>query len=153
MKKLRIAAHYDAPIERVFELGTDFARYPEWNMVYTDVREITGPSDAVGTRIHATMRFLGRSMDGWAEIVEVDRPWMLRFSGSSREGGSLSYRYDLARAGEGTDFVVEVEYELPAGLFGQIADKLFLERAVERQLRHAIENFKALVETPEAVLV
>lgn len=43
-------------------------------------------------------------------------------------------------------------YELPAGLFGQLADKLFLEKAMERDLRHSTENFKALVEAKAPVL-
>ena len=152
MKRLHMTAHYDAPIEHVFEMGTDYRRWPEWNTVYTVVDEVTGPPAAVGTRVHAEMRFLGRTMDGWAEVIESDPPRMLRFSGASEQGGTLGYVFRMSPAGGGTDFEVETEYELPAGLFGQIADKLFLERAVERQLRHAMENFKALVEAKSPVL-
>ena len=48
---------------------------------------------------------------------------------------------------------MEIDYELPAGLLGQIADKLFVERTIERDLRHSIESFKALVEVKTPVLV
>ena len=54
--------------------------------------------------------------------------------------------------GTGTEVVLEVDYELPAGIFGKVADKLFIERAVERDLRHSIENFKAFIEVKEPVL-
>jgi hypothetical protein len=37
-------------------------------------------------------------------------------------------------------------YELPGGFIGDLAFKLFAERAVERDLRHSNENFKAIVE-------
>jgi uncharacterized membrane protein len=41
---------------------------------------------------------------------------------------------------------MEVDYEVPAGFLGHIADRLFLEKAMERQMRHTAENFKALAE-------
>ena len=51
------------------------------------------------------------------------------------------------------DYVIDIEYELPPGIIGQIADRLFVERAVERDLRHSIENFTALVEAEVPQLV
>jgi uncharacterized membrane protein len=153
MSHLRMTAHYEAPVERVFALGTDFARYPEWNVTYTEIKEIAGPPDRVGTRIHAVMRFLGRTMDGWGELVEIDPPRMFRMTGTSTDGGRLDVVYRMTPAGTGTDLVIEAEYELPAGIIGRIADKLFVERAVERDLHHSIENFRAFVELPQPVLV
>jgi uncharacterized membrane protein len=148
-----MTSHFDAPIERVWELGTDFMRYPEWNVSYPEVKEVTGPVDEVGTRILSVTKVLGRRMEGWGEIVEVDKPRLLKTIGSSNEGGKLTILYRLTPAGEGTDFEVESEYDLPAGFLGHIADKLFVEKAVERDLRHSIENFKALVEAKQPILV
>jgi uncharacterized membrane protein len=54
--------------------------------------------------------------------------------------------YRMTPAGEGTDVEMEVDYEVPAGFLGHIADRLFLEKAMERQMRHTAENFKALAE-------
>ena len=54
--------------------------------------------------------------------------------------------YRLTPVGEGTDVTVEADYELPAGFLGHIADRLFIEKAMERQMRHGFENFKALAE-------
>lgn len=153
MTTVRIKEHIDAPIERVFELVTDYARYPDWNPLYVEVKEVRGPVDKVGTRIHAVMRLLGHRMEGWSEIVEIDPPTYVKFEGTSTEGGKLTLIDRLTRAGTGTDVETESEYELPAGFLGHIADKLFVERTVERQLRHAGENFKALAETKTPVLV
>jgi uncharacterized membrane protein len=153
MKQQRMTAHYDAPIEKVFALGLDYQRYPEWNVSYVEIKEVIGPPGAVGTKVHAVMRTLGRQMEGWAEIVEIDPPRRIKTTGSATTGGQLDVTYRLTPAGTGTDFELEVEYELPAGIFGQIADRLFIERAIERDLRHSLENFKALVEAPEPALV
>jgi hypothetical protein len=35
---------------------------------------------------------------------------------------------------------------LPGGFFGGIADKVFIERQIERDIKHSNENFKALCE-------
>jgi uncharacterized membrane protein len=153
MTTVRTTAHYDAPIERVWDLGTDFMRYPEWNVSYPEVKEVTGPIDQVGTRIHAVTKVLGLRMEGWGDIVEADKPRRLKMVGSSTDGGKLTVIYRLTAAGEGTDFEIESEYELPAGFLGHIADKVFVEKAVERDLRHSIENFKALIELKQPVLV
>lgn len=153
MTIVRIKEHFDAPIERVFELGTDFKRYPEWNGSYSEIKEVIGPPDKVGTRILGVTKVLGRHMEGWGEIVEVDPPRLLKIAGKGLEGGTVTTTYRSSPAGTGTDFEFEGEYELPAGFLGQIADKLFVERAVERDLRHSIENFKAIVEAKAPVLV
>jgi uncharacterized membrane protein len=152
MAHVQIKEHFEAPIDRVFELSTDFKRYPEWNVSYPEVREVTGPI-AVGTKIHAVTKVLGRSLEGWTEIVEVEPPRYLKTKGTSLQGGYLNVEYRLTPAGTGTDFAVEIEYELPAGILGQVFDHLFVERTIERDLRHSIENFKALVEARQPVLV
>ena len=153
MTHLRMTAHYDAPVERVFALGTDFARFPEWNVTYPEIKEVIGPPDRVGTRIHATTRFLGRSMDSWGEIVGIDPPTLLKMAGTSADGGTLEVVYQFIPLGSGTELVIEADYELPAGIIGKIADKVFVERAVERDMRHSLENFKAFLEIEQPALV
>lgn len=153
MTQVRISAHLDAPIDRVFELATDFKRYPEWNVNYVEVPEVLGPTRQLGTRIETTTKLLDRRLEGWSEITEIDVPRHIKLSGSGKEGGKLSVEYRFTPVGMTTDAEVEIEYELPAGPFGKVLDRLFIERAVERDLRHSMENFKAFVEVPEPVLV
>ena len=148
---VHVKEHVDAPIEQVFDLGIDYKRYPEWNVSYTEIKEIVGPNDQVGTKIHSVMRLLGRPIDGWGEIVEIERPHLLKVKGTGTQGGSVTYTNRLTKAGTGADIEVDIEYELPAGFLGQIADKLFIERTVARDLRHSLENLKALLEAKELV--
>jgi len=50
MAHLRMTAHYDAPIEHVFELAVDYKRYPEWNASCEEVMEVVGPPDRSARR-------------------------------------------------------------------------------------------------------
>jgi uncharacterized membrane protein len=153
MTQLRTTAHLEAPIDRIFELLTDFKRYPEWNVNYVEVPEVIGPTNKVGTRIHAVMRLLDRKLTGWAEIVEIEQPSHVKLSGRGDEGGSTITEFRLQPRGLATEVEALIDYELPAGPFGKVLDRLFVERTVERDLRHSMENFKALVEVPQPVLV
>jgi coenzyme Q-binding protein COQ10 len=150
MAHLKLTEHIEAPIEDVFELFIDAKRWPEWFAGGTEVKEITGPPDQVGTRIRDVSTFMGRQMESWTEVVEVERPHLYRMA---TEGAGLkgTGTFRLTPAGQGTDVHVENEYELPAGFLGGIADRLFIEKAMERQLRHSAENFKALAEAKVAV--
>lgn len=153
MTKVRMTTHFDAPIERVFDLATDYSRLPEWNVSYAEIKQVTGPVDKVHTKVHSVMKILGRKMEGWGEVIEVDRPRYVKISGIGDEGGKLIYSQRFTPAAPGTDLEFECEYELPAGILGHIADRLFVEKAVERDLHHSMENFKALVEAKQPVLL
>ena len=50
-------------------------------------------------------------------------------------------------SGDGTRAGVDVDYQLPAGFLGEVAMRLFIERSVERDVRHTLENLKGLVES------
>ena len=64
---------------------------------------------------------------------------------SGAGGAKATLEQTFTEAGGGTDTTVEVEYDLPMGLFAGVAEKL-LGGSVERDLRHSMENFKALCE-------
>ena len=151
MAHVTMTEHFEAPIEQVFDLLMNIERWPEWMPGLIDVKEVTGPLDTVGTRIHEEMRLMGRKIEGWDEVVEVDRPRLWKIA--TPEGGGMkgTATYRLTPAGTGTNFEGEGDYELPMGVLGQVADRLFVDRAMERQMRHALENFKAIVEAKALV--
>ncbi|HJW23031.1 MAG TPA: SRPBCC family protein [Candidatus Limnocylindrales bacterium] len=142
--------HFEVPIERVFDLYIDVKRWPEWMPGLVEIKEVTGPLDTAGTRMREVSRFLGRTMESWDEIAEVERPRLVKMTGLT-EGAKSSMTLRLTPAGQGTDVVIDFDMETPAGFFGHIADRLFIDRAMDRQGRHALENFKALVEAEALV--
>ena len=152
MTHIQLTEHFKAPIDRVFELGIDFKRYPEWNAFFSEIKEVKGLPDKVGTKVFGTMKFLGRPIDGVTEIVEIDKPRLIKFVGTSPQGGSIKSFYKLTPVGTGTDLTIEFEYELPSQFY-TIFEKPFVEKTVERELRHTLENFKAFLEVKLPVLV
>lgn len=150
MAHLRMTAHYEAPVERVFDLATDYARYPEWSVQYDKISHISGPPDEVGTTFRGVIKLLGRKMEGSGEVTGVEPPHYIEIIGKG-SGGTTRTVYRFTEAAAGTDAELELDYELSAGFFGKVADKLFIERSIERALCHSLENFKAFVEEPAPV--
>ena len=70
----------------------------------------------------------------------------MEVTGTTLGGGRARYTVRDEAAGTGTDGTFVMEYELPGGPIGDLANELFMERALERQMRHSNENLKALCE-------
>lgn len=138
--------HVDAPPERTFELGIQAERYPEWEATLVEVKDATGPLDRVGASYTAMMKVGGRRLEGRWEVTRVERPRYLELRGTAPGGGQATVINRFEPAAGGTDLTFELDYELPGGFVGGLADKLFVERAIERDTRHSGENFKAICE-------
>jgi uncharacterized membrane protein len=110
-----------------------------------EVKDCQGRLDHVGAKTTTVGRIMGRNIDGSAETTKADKPhaFAQKFTGAGGAKGSISITYTEARGG--TDATVELEYDLPMGIFGGIAEKL-LGGSIARDLRHSMENFKALCE-------
>jgi uncharacterized membrane protein len=145
MGKVRVSDHINAPIDQVWDLNASCERVPEWNVNIVEVRDCQGRLDRVGAKTTTVGRIMGRNIDGFAETTKADKPhaFAQKFTGAGGVKGSVSITYAEARGG--TDATVELDYDFPMGLFGGIAEKL-LGGSIERDLRHSMENFKALCE-------
>lgn len=153
MGQVTYTQRVDAPPERVFELGLKAERIPEWFHSIVEVKDVTGPLDHIGAAYTALMKIGGRPLEVRWEVVKIDKPTYSELKGTAPGGGWATYSAKNEPAGTGTEVSLELRYELPGGFLGQFADKLFVERAIERDLKHAAENFKALVEAKTPVLV
>jgi carbon monoxide dehydrogenase subunit G len=146
MGHLREEFHVDAPAEAVWDLVTDTQRLVEWQSGLVEVKDATGKLDRVGAAFSPVFRFAGRRLEGRFEVTQIEKPNLLEMKGTSPGGGKATQTLKLDGAGPGTDISFEMDYELPGGFIGGIADKLFMERQIERDIKHSNENFKALCE-------
>lgn len=138
--------HIKAPIDLVFDHCLRADRLPESNTFFTEVHGITGPLARVGDHFSTTMKILGRPITGEVKVTALDRPRLLTLVGTGEGGSSMTWTRRLTSAAGGTDLDIELDYELPGKILTAFADKLFVERSVERGVRHSSEDFAALVE-------
>lgn len=146
MGKLRLSEHIDAPVDHVWEINASCERLPEWNVNIVEVKDCPGRLDRVGARATTVVRVFGRRIEGSQETTMTDKPraFTLKLMGAGGAKATVNGTYAEARGG--TDATVELDYELPMGMFAGVAEKL-LGGSIERDLRHSMENFKALCES------
>ena len=145
MGMARMHAHVEAPIETVFDYAVDFTHTAEWNVNVIEMSS-RAPLAKVGDTFSGTMKFLGRTYTGEGHVTQSERPRLMAFTSTSSEGGHQDWTSTFTPVGTGTDIDTVVDYEVPYSLLGTIADRLFIERTVQRDLDQSRDNFVAMVE-------
>jgi uncharacterized membrane protein len=146
MGHARVTDHVNAPIDHVWDINASCERWPEWNVNIIEVKDCPGGRlDRVGSKVTTITRVMGRKIEGTAETTRADKPtaYAQRFAGAGGARGTVEITYQEARGG--TDVTVELDYNLPGGLFAGVAEKL-LGGSIARDLRHSMDNFKELAE-------
>jgi uncharacterized membrane protein len=152
MGHIKEVIHIGAPPERVWKFLTAYERAPEWQTNVIEVKDFEGKPGEVGFAYTGIYRALGRQMESRSRITRADFARLLEEKGSGPGGSELTVSNQLeATPDEGTKLTFELDYDLGAGFFSGIADKLLIERAIERDVRHSSENLKALIEAEVAV--
>jgi uncharacterized protein YndB with AHSA1/START domain len=147
MPKVRSEIEISAPPERVWEILTDPERLPQYNATIIEVSDATSRLDQVGATYRSVAKVYGRRIEGTWEVTEVVPMRRIVQRGSAPGGGAATVIGTLEPTDRGTTrAAVEIDYQLPAGFLGEIANKLFIERSVERDVRYTNENLKALAE-------
>jgi uncharacterized membrane protein len=146
MGHVQKTGHIDAPPDKAFALAIDAERIPEWNSSVVEVTDITGSLDQVGASYVSVLKLGGRPLESRWEVSRAEQPRLLELTGTAPGGGKATATNRFEPAGAGTDVTIEVDYELPGGFVGGVANKLFVERAIERDVKHSVENFTAICE-------
>jgi uncharacterized protein YndB with AHSA1/START domain len=138
MAAYRFSIHVEAPVERVFTLWTDHARWREWIGGVERVTDLTGPTDAAGTRY--TIWF-GR-MESHVEVLEATRPRHIRTRLSNR---LLSGEANVSFAPDHGGTAINQEFR-PTGLISRVAARIFATGRYAGSFRGELEAFRKLAE-------
>jgi len=125
-----------APVHQVYELYTHFNDYPKFmsfvkEVTYLDDEHSHWVVDVVGTHEWDAVN------DGWIP----DRQIGWRSVDGLPNSGSVRFE----PSGEGTRLTVDISYEPPAGLLGQIGEALGAGNEFERRLQRDLQHFAEMV--------
>lgn len=146
MGKIHHEYHIDAPPEVAWAVGRDPNRMPEWNTTTVSVKDVSGPLDRPGASYTTVSKIVGRPLEVRWHVERVEPNRLAEVTASTPGGGTAHLIVRYEPDGSGTKLSTDLDYELPMGFLGDVADKLFAERAMVRDIHHSGENFKALVE-------
>ena len=132
----------NAPLHQVYELYTHFNDYPKF---MTFVKEVTYLDDE---RSHWVVDVVGKH-----EWDAVNEDWIPDQQIGWRAVDGVMNRGRVTFEPIGTDrtrVTVDVSYDPPAGVFGQLGELLGAGGQFERRLQHDLEQFAAMVERAPA---
>ena len=147
MKHLENRLHFQAPIERVFDLAIDPSRWTEYMPWVSDVRDVHGRGDVVGDRATFTDH-AGPAMafDATAVVTEAERPVLQTTVTTYEDGTRMLLRMEFVPTDGGTDIVSTVDYEIAHGGIVAAARELITGPFIERRMREMGERFRTIIE-------
>ena len=142
MQHLHLETHIEAPVEDVWTFYCDTSNWPDF-MPRATISDVSGPIDKVGTTYVGGMRLMGVEMKGTYEIVEVEPQRLIH---EHTDWGPMDNYMRFEPDGDATNLIVESDYELPGKVPGFIKE-MASKGWVERNMRNAMADLKAIVET------
>lgn len=132
--------------ERVFEVLTDLDLLPSWSTITVSTEDAPAQPIGEGDTFRQTLRVLGRNFDTRWTVTQLRRPEKVAYTSQTQDGGTLRMAQTVSQDGGKSRVDVELDYELPGGVIGELFDAVYAERRNERELEHSLENLKDLVE-------
>ena len=136
MPLIELTTRIHAPLERVFDL----ARSIDAHMVSaegTNERAIAGRTTGLieaGESVTWEAKHLGITQQFTVEITAMERPVFFEDRMARGAFASMRHAHHFKQEGEGTLMIDEFHFTAPMGLFGRIAERLFLTRYMKKFL-------------------
>ena len=101
-----------------------------------------------GDTFAQTLRVLGRTFQSDWRVIELENPRRIAYEATGPAGAQLRMRQAVQAREAGSTATFDVEYELPGGFLGDLAE-LVAGRRNERELEHSMHNLKDLAEASQ----
>ena len=144
MGHIHAEVHWDAPVDRVFDIASDVTLLPQVMPSIKDLIKIGGAAGEAGSTYSFRSSFLGRPRAGRFEVLAADRPSLFSTLTTYDDGISMTWTQRFTAAGTGTDEVDDVEYRLQPGIASALLGPL-VRRAVESEGRKSVRRFADLL--------
>ncbi len=146
----------DRPPEEIFDYITDLDRLTEWATMVKETRDLGDRPIKQGTTFSQTIKAAGSvDIDCDWHVKQLQRPRHVHYEATAPDGGQMQMSQTIMPLDGGRSKVeIDLDYEVPGGVLGQIADKLVFEGQNEREAETSLENLKRILEdgvsdTPE----
>jgi uncharacterized membrane protein len=148
MQHVREEIQIEAPVDHVWAYLCDTSSWHDW-LPRQETSEWSGPLDRVGTTYVSTFKMKGFEMKQTNTVVEVEP---LKLIHQHSDTGPEDDYFRLEPEGDATRVIFESDYEMPGYIPGFIKN-LMTKNWLERNMRHMLQDFKALAELKVPALV
>ena len=136
-----------APIERVWETVMDPRRLGDWVTIHRSVKDVSARPLTRGATMEQVLHMRGISFRVHWTLVDVDAPNRAQWEGQGPAHSRALIRYELSADGdERTVFEYTNEFTPPGGRLGNMASRVVVGAASEREANNSLARLKALLE-------
>jgi uncharacterized protein YndB with AHSA1/START domain len=147
MSAVRVNIDINAPIERVWETVMDPERLKDWVTIHRSVKDVPDTPLRKGATMDQVLHMRGVSFRVHWTLVEVHEPDRAEWEGRGPAHSQARIRYELSANGDGaTTFGYTNEFTPPGGRLGNVASRVIVGAASEREANGSLQRLKALLE-------
>jgi len=133
-----------APIEKIFDAVADQEKAAQWYPA-AELISVNGKPDELGSSAELDYHVLGMTIHSKITVSEVDKPRKLVHELSGAMPGK--WTWSLEQDGQVIKVKFSVDYVLPWGILGTIANALFLGRMNQKNAEKAVKGLKVYCES------
>jgi len=136
------------PPEEIFDYITDLDRLTEWATMVKETRDLGDRPIKQGTTFSQTIKAAGSvDIDCDWHVKQLQRPRHVHYEATAPDGGQMQMSQTIMPLDGGRSKVeIDLDYDVPGGVLGQIADKLVFEGQNEKEADTSLENLKRILE-------
>jgi carbon monoxide dehydrogenase subunit G len=147
MSTVTVKIDIDAPIERVWETVMDPNRLKDWVTIHKSLNDAPRTPLRKGATMDQVLHMRGVSFRVNWTLVDVREPKHAEWSGRGPAHSEARIRYELSGDGDGpTTFDYTNEFTPPGGRLGNMASRVIVGAASEREANNSLQRLKALLE-------
>ena len=147
MSQVHVTTEIDAPIEKVWDTVMDPDRLGDWVTIHRSVQRVSDRPLTNGSTMRQTLRMHGVSFHVDWTLVDVRAPNRAEWDGHGPAGSRARITYKLSGGDGGpTRFDYTNEFSAPGGRLGNVASRVIVGAASEREAHHTLARLKALLE-------
>lgn len=148
MATIERSIEIDRPPADVWAVLEDVRRLPELSQSTIEVSEAPERLTAPGQRFRQVVKAVGKRFDSEWEVLELEPQRRLVIEGSV--GYGVTYRLlesiEPIDDGRRTRFGICIDYRLPFGPLGRVAERLGVSRLAEAEAGEVAEGLRRVVE-------
>ena len=147
MSAVQVAIRIDAPVERVWDAVMDPECLGEWVTIHRSVKNVSDRPLRKGSTMEQILHFRGVSFHVHWTLVDVRAPNRAEWDGRGPAHSRARIVYELVSDGDQrTDFEYTNEFTPPGGRLGNVASRVVVGAASEREANTSLSRLKALLE-------
>ncbi|MGI8414453.1 MAG: SRPBCC family protein [Solirubrobacteraceae bacterium] len=147
MSTVQAKINIRAPVQIVWETVMDPDRLGDWVTIHRSLTDASPHQLRKGSTMEQVLRMRGVSFRVRWTLVDVRPPRHAEWKGHGPAGSCAWIRYQLSGEDDGsTAFEYMNEFTAPGGRLGNVASRMIVGAASERESQESLKRLKALLE-------